>query len=228
MGFAISAEKILRTYTEKGINMEALKTIQSKLVAPKGQYNSFGNYKYRSCEDILEAVKPLLQETESTLTLSDEVMQLGDRYYVKATATLTNDNKSISVSAYARESETKKGMDSAQITGAASSYARKYALNGLFAIDDTKDSDATNKHDKQSEPKKVSIPEVDNEDGSISESSAKSIMSISKMKGYTQEEVYEIIGKLGYKKVKEILKQDLSTILKSFETDADIWRTWQQ
>ncbi len=207
--------------------MEDLKIIQEKLVAPKDQYNSFGKYKYRSCEDILEAVKPLLQETESTLTLSDEVMQLGDRYYVKATATLTNDNKSISVSAYARESETKKGMDSAQITGAASSYARKYALNGLFAIDDTKDSDATNKHDKQSEPKKVSIPEVDNEDGSISESSAKSIMSISKMKGYTQEEVYEIIGKLGYKKVKEILKQDLSTILKSFETDAKTWREWQ-
>lgn len=126
-----------------------LNEIQQKLKAPKNQRNSFGNYNYRSCEDILEAVKPLLGD--STLLISDEVVNVGDRYYVKATATLISpDSKpesgkiETSVSAYAREAENKKGMDEAQITGAASSYARKYALNGLFAIDDTKDADTQN------------------------------------------------------------------------------------
>lgn len=121
---------------------KALAEIQSKLKVPKNQRNSFGNYNYRSCEDILEAVKPLLGD--SILTISDELVQVGDRYYIKATAKFN----SIEVTAYAREEEIKKGMDGAQITGSASSYARKYALNGLFLIDDTKDSDATNTHDK--------------------------------------------------------------------------------
>lgn len=122
---------------------EKLKIIQTKLKAPKGQYNSFGKYHYRSLEDITEAIKPLLDETGATLTISDEIIQIGDRYYVKATATLYDigSNENISVTAFARESETKKGMDESQITGATSSYARKYALNGLFAIDDTKDTD---------------------------------------------------------------------------------------
>lgn len=122
--------------------MEILNTIQRMLKAPKGQRNTFGNYNYRSCENILEAVKPLLGE--ATLTISDEIVLVGDRYYVKATATLTCGKEEKSVSAYAREAVTKKGMDEAQITGAASSYARKYALNGLFCIDDTKDADTTN------------------------------------------------------------------------------------
>ena len=122
--------------------MEALNKIQKALKAPKGQQNKFGNYLYRSCEDILEAVKPLLGE--ATLTISDEIVNIGDRYYVKATATLTQDKHEKSVTAYAREAVNKKGMDEAQITGAASSYARKYALNGLFCIDDTKDADTTN------------------------------------------------------------------------------------
>lgn len=122
---------------------EKLKVIQTKLKAPKSQYNNFGKYNYRSLEDITEAVKPLLDETGATLTISDEIIQIGDRYYVKATATLYDigSNENISVTAFARESETKKGMDDSQITGATSSYARKYALNGLFAIDDTKDTD---------------------------------------------------------------------------------------
>lgn len=122
---------------------EKLKVIQTKLKAPKGQYNNFGKYNYRSLEDITEAVKPLLDEVEATIVLSDDIVFMGERYYVKATATLydTESNKSISVTAFARESETKKGMDDSQITGATSSYARKYALNGLFAIDDTKDTD---------------------------------------------------------------------------------------
>ena len=121
---------------------EKLIHIQSRLKAPKGNYNSFGKYKYRSCEDILEAVKPLLAEEGLTLTLSDEIEQIGDRYYVRATASLyENDNLIEIVSAYAREEDNKKGMDASQITGTASSYARKYALNGLFLIDDTKDAD---------------------------------------------------------------------------------------
>lgn len=124
-----------------------LAAIQYELKAPKTQYNSFGKYNYRNCEDILEAVKPLLVTHGAALTLSDELTQIGDRYYIKATATLANINnpaEDISVTAYAREDETKKGMDGSQVTGAASSYARKYALNGLFCIDDTKDADATN------------------------------------------------------------------------------------
>lgn len=121
---------------------EKLIHIQSRLKAPKGNYNSFGKYKYRSCEDILEAVKPLLAEEGLTLTLSDGIEQIGDRYYVRATASLyENDNLIEIVSAYAREEDAKKGMDASQITGTASSYARKYALNGLFLIDDTKDAD---------------------------------------------------------------------------------------
>lgn len=129
-----------------------LMNIQSELKAPKGQYNSFGKYKYRSCEDILEAVKPVLAKHGCTLTISDSIMLIGDRFYVKATATLsdTDSDKSISVSAYARESQDKKGMDSSQVTGATSSYARKYALNGLFCIDDTKDAD-TDEHRQQQE-----------------------------------------------------------------------------
>ena len=121
--------------------MDALKTIQQKLKAPKSQRNSFGNYNYRSCEDILEAVKPLLAEFDATLLLSDELVQVGDRYYVKATATFIHGDTPIEVTAYAREAETRKGTDESQITGASSSYARKYALNGLFLIDDTKDAD---------------------------------------------------------------------------------------
>lgn len=119
-----------------------LQAIQSELKAPKSQTNSFGKYRYRSCEDILEAVKPLLKEQGLTLTLSDEMVDVGGRIYVKATAKITGQDGSFDlVNAFARESVDKKGMDEAQITGAASSYARKYALNGLFCIDDTKDAD---------------------------------------------------------------------------------------
>lgn len=121
--------------------MKNLIAIQQELKAPKGQYNSFGKYKYRSCEDILEAVKPLLVEHGCLLTITDTLEQLGERYYVKATATICTPDGSYSVSAYAREADAKKGMDESQVTGTASSYARKYALNGLFLIDDTKDAD---------------------------------------------------------------------------------------
>lgn len=117
--------------------------IQQELKCKKGQYNNFGKYRYRSCEDILESVKPLLAETKCILTLSDEMVQIGDRYYIEALATITDieTGETIQNTAYAREEESKKGMDGSQITGTASSYARKYALNGMFLIDDTKDAD---------------------------------------------------------------------------------------
>ena len=130
--------------------MEKLSKIQAELKAPKWQYNSFGKYKYRSCEDIVEAVKPLCVLHKCILILSDEMIMLGNRFYIKATATLKDMEKDqeITVTGYAREEETKKGMDGSQITWASSSYARKYALNWLFLIDDTKDSDNSNKADK--------------------------------------------------------------------------------
>lgn len=127
---------------------EALMKIQSELKAPKNQRNNFGGYNYRSCEDIMEAVKPLLLKNGVVLTVSDDMSVVGNRVYVKATATLSDGEDVISNSAFAREAEVKKGMDDSQITGATSSYARKYALNGLFCIDDTKDADATNTHGK--------------------------------------------------------------------------------
>lgn len=136
---------------------EQLSTIQTTLKAPKGRYNSFGKYAYRSAEDILEAVKPICKQNECTLTVSDDVVQVGERYYIKATATLANDHgETISTQAFAREDEDKKGMDGSQITGTASSYARKYALNGLFCIDDTKDADTEeNARERQGRAKKT-------------------------------------------------------------------------
>lgn len=133
--------------TKKKNIYEKLLNIQQELKAPKGQYNSFGKYKYRNCEDILEAVKPLLKKEKVVLTLSDDIIFINNRFYIKATALLINienPEDKISNMAFAREEDIKKGMDGSQITGASSSYARKYALNGLFAIDDTKDSDTTN------------------------------------------------------------------------------------
>lgn len=127
---------------------EKISDIQFRLKAPKGQYNSFGKYKYRSCEDVLEAVKPLLNEHKLYISISDEIVTVQNRFYVKATVTVSDGENVLATSAFAREEEAKKGMDGSQVTGASSSYARKYALNGMFAIDDNKDSDATNKGDK--------------------------------------------------------------------------------
>lgn len=139
--------------------MKKLVAVQAALKAPKGQFNKFGGYKYRSCEDILEAVKPLLLEQGLQLTITDEPVEVGGRIYIKATATVTDGSETAAVSGYAREAETKKGMDESQITGTASSYARKYALNGLFLIDDTKDADATNDHQKpKAAPKPKQAP----------------------------------------------------------------------
>jgi len=146
----------------KTIN-DKLVAIQGRLKAPKNQRNSFGNYNYRSCEDILEAVKPLLNEYNLTVTLTDETVQLGELYFIQATAVISDGTTAISSSAQAGINPNKKGMDIAQSFGASSSYARKYALNGLFLIDDTKDADATNTHDKvTSSPVAMGSGEDDN------------------------------------------------------------------
>ncbi len=164
--------------------MKKLIKVQSGLKAPKGQFNKFGGYNYRSCEDILEAVKPLVHAEGLHLTLSDEMVEVGGRLYVRASATILDPSnaESVTVTAYAREAETKKGMDESQITGAASSYARKYALNGLFCIDDTKDADSTNTHGKNEQP---------NEQGKRTSPRAlavKEIYEIAKKKKMTKEQ----------------------------------------
>ncbi len=144
---------------------DKLLKIQKELKAPKNQYNKFGNYAYRSCEDIVEAVKPLLHAEGAVLVIADEVVCVGGKNYVKAMARVSDGKVAFEVTAYAREADTQKGMNEAQITGSASSYARKYALNGLFAIDDTKDADATNDHGKgsvagQTEPPTFNEPVI--------------------------------------------------------------------
>jgi len=137
---------------------DLMTNIQAELKAPKGQFNSFGKYKYRSCEDIVEAVKPILKKYGAYLNITDDIIMLGDRFYVKATATITTKDGSEKASAYAREALDKKGMDDAQITGSASSYARKYALNGLLAIDDNKDADTM---DNRVETKTIDMKKVE-------------------------------------------------------------------
>ena len=155
--------------------MRKLMEIQTKIKAPKNLYNSFGKYKYRNAEGICEAVKPYLAETKCMLTLSDEIIEVGGRVYVKATATLRDieTSESVSVSAMAREADEKKGMDESQITGTASSYARKYALNGLFLLDDTKDADSDEHHVETEEKKKRAKEEEEHE---------KAVEDIGKMK----------------------------------------------
>lgn len=166
--------------------------IQAELKAPKNQMNAFGKYKYRSAEDIIEAVKPILFKNNCALLISDEIVQVADRVYVKATAMLideSNEDLPIKVYGWAREEEVKKGMDAAQITGSASSYARKYALNGLFAIDDTKDADSTNEHkDEVGEEKRMKLIAL--LENTIWDESLKSKQAI-KISAYTTNEQYD-------------------------------------
>lgn len=187
--------------------VEKLSAIQVELKAPKGQYNSFGKYNYRSCEDILEGVKPLLDKYRVALTLNDEIVLIGDRFYVKATATLYDGEQSLSATAYARESEDKKGMDSAQLTGATSSYARKYALNGLFSIDDTKDADATNDHAK--------APSI------VSEKQVKRLVAIAIKKGYNAEQLSGMVYKKYQKSTNNLTKEEYDVIVAGLEKLAD-------
>lgn len=189
---------------------EKLMIIQQELKAPKGQKNNFGNYRYRSCEDILEAVKPLLKETKTVLTITDELIQIGERYYIKAIATLsdTEEEKQINNIAYARESENKKGMDDSQVTGATSSYARKYALNGLFCIDDTKDADT----DEYTEQNNLS-----EEDKKISSRLAESLMLSIKNNNIQEEQVKAVLAKYNYKEISEIMSSKYPSIIQEFQ-----------
>ncbi|HDF3854601.1 TPA: ERF family protein [Clostridioides difficile] len=185
-----------------------LVNIQSTLKAPKSQFNSVGKYNYRSCEDILEGLKPILKEEKALVVLDDNIVQIGNRFYVEATATLIDaeTGEKISVKALAREDETKKGMDLAQVTGSVSSYARKYALNGLFCIDDTKDSDATNKHGNEQKKKEVNESEL-NILYSLGE-------SIEKDKNRVDSEVYKKFGKLAV----DLTKQEYEKVLNGYKS----------
>lgn len=202
--------------------------IQAELKAPKSQYNSFGKYKYRNCEDILEAVKPLLNKHKATLIISDEVTFIDGRHYIKSTATFIDieTGESIQTSAYAREEETKKGMDGSQVTGASSSYARKYCLNGLFLIDDTKDSDFTNTHDKENNTytdnnsnnnNTYNSTNTQNSNKPISTAQANRLYAIAKGKGYTSEQVDKSCFNKLSKKVTELNKQEYDSIVQAFE-----------
>lgn len=191
---------------------DKLLAVQCELKAPKSQYNSFGKYSYRNCEDILEAVKPLCEKHKAVVFLSDEIEMIGNRFYVKATATFVDveslDTPPIVVTAYAREEESKKGMDGSQVTGASSSYARKYALNGLFDIDDTKDSDTTNTGDNQptqSQTKKqpTTPPKAQKGDNALSEVTKAainaSLLTYKKATGIEVKKTLEIIqSSLGF------------------------------
>lgn len=173
---------------------EKLLAVQAELKAPKGQNNDFGKYKYRSCEDILESVKPLLVKNKASLVISDSLELIGERYYIKATAIFMDveNGETIENTAFARESAEKKGMDDSQITGATSSYARKYALNGLFLIDDTKDADTNEFRNQQKSKEERAFDkkvEKDNK-ATISEKDQLTLKNICESKGYKVEKVF--------------------------------------
>lgn len=204
---------------------EKLTLVQEELKAPKNQRNTFGNYNYRSCEDILEAVKPLLKKYRLNLTIRDDLDERDGRYYIKAFATLVDidsPTEKIITTAEAREAESKKGMDESQVTGATSSYARKYLLNGLFLIDDTKDAD-TDEYVKQTtqvenkpqptQPTPAPQPTTDK----ISEAQAKRLFAIS---GGDQELVRLVINEHGYTSSRDIKKVDYDTISSEIELKA--------
>lgn len=180
----MAEEKVLNVY-------EKLMKVQSTLKAPKGQYNSFGKYNYRSCEDILEGVKPILAEVGATITLSDSIEVIGDRVYVKAIALFTNvdDGKFIENVAYAREENEKKGMDGAQVTGASSSYARKYCLNGLLLIDDTKDADTDENQNERNAKAKKQV-DAKPESKPITDKDKEILRNTVESKGYTIEQIF--------------------------------------
>lgn len=197
--------------------IEKLIKIQSELKAPKNQNNTFGKYKYRSCEDILEAVKPLLSREGLLLTLTDTIEQIGNRFYVKATVKLTDGTETVENTAYAREEETKKGMDGPQVTGTSSSYARKYALNGLFCIDDTKDADTDEYKTETSERSKAQESAKRQE-----EQKYKTLTDLShkaKGDGITGEDIKNIIV-FKYKKhsSKELTFAQCADLLKNYST----------
>ena len=186
---------------------EKLIAIQSELKAPKSQYNNFGKYSYRNCEDILEALKPLLKEHKSTIYISDEIVTVLERFYVKATVTFIDaeTGEKIINTAYAREEECKKGMDGSQVTGASSSYARKYALNGMFAIDDAKDSDFTNTTTKGDNP-------------GLSEAQIKRLLAIASKVNISADDVKKVVAKtFGVQDLRKMNKQQYDEICSRLE-----------
>ncbi len=196
---------------------EKLLKIQTELKAPKSQYNSFGKYHYRSCEDILEGLKPLLKEVKATLIIDDDMVQVGDRYYIKATVTLIDieSNESIYAEAYAREDEKKTGMDLSQLTGSTSSYARKYALNGLFAIDDTKDADSTNTHGKD---ETTTGSKTDNKKAKpLSDAQIKRLYAIAKSVNIDEQTVIAQVKTKFNKEVKDLTKAEYDAVCKGYE-----------
>ena len=186
---------------------EKLIAIQSELKAPKSQYNSFGKYAYRNCEDILESLKPLLKEHKSTIYISDEIVTVLERFYVKATVTFIDaeTGEKIINTAYAREEEDKKGMDGSQVTGSSSSYARKYALNGMFAIDDTKDSDFTN-------------TTVKGDNSALSEAQIKRLLAIASKVNISADDVKVVVAKkFGVQDLRKMNKQQYDEICSRLE-----------
>ena len=188
--------------------------VQNKLKAPKNQFNKFGNYAYRNCEDILEALKPILSEVKAVVNISDEVVLVGERYYIKATVKFIDAETSevVEASAMAREEENKKGMDSSQLTGSTSSYARKYALNGLFAIDDTKDSDTTNTHGKEDSKSNVIT---------LTDKQLNRMYAIAKVGGYDRVKVDRLINQKYSKKANEMTKAEYDNVVEGLQKIAD-------
>ena len=186
---------------------EKLIAIQSELKAPKSQYNNFGKYAYRNCEDILESLKPLLKEHKSTIYISDEIVTVLERFYVKATVTFIDaeTGENIKNTAYAREEEIKKGMDGSQVTGASSSYARKYALNGMFAIDDTKDSDFTN-------------TAIKGDNTGLSEAQIKRLLAIASKVNISADDVKKVVAKnFGVQDLRKMNKHQYDEICSRLE-----------
>jgi len=203
--------------------MNKLMAVQNNLKAPKSNYNSFGKYKYRSAEDILEAVKPLNTQQGLLLTLTDEAVYVGEWNYIKATATITDGENNHTVTAYARESEIKKGMDTSQITGTASSYARKYALNGLYLIDDTKDADTDEYHQinnqNNNQPNQQTNLITQAQVGTLKTKA----LEFAKIRNRTEKEVYQVlkisdITKLTQQQAQKHIKQ-LETWIKGAKND---------
>ena len=191
-----------------------LLNVQSELKAPKSQYNSFGKYKYRSCEDILEALKPILNKNKATVIISDDILFVEGRHYIKATVKFidTENGETVENSALAREDEIKKGMDSSQITGSVSSYARKYALNGMFAIDDTKDSDSTNTHG--AEPDKP-------ESTKLSAKQVGRLLAIGLKAGIKEPEIKKVIkAEFGKDKIEDLSIEDYNSVCSRLEVKA--------
>ena len=189
-----------------------LLNVQSELKAPKSQYNSFGKYKYRSCEDILEALKPILNKNKATVIISDDILFVEGRHYIKATVKFidTENGEMVENSALAREDEIKKGMDSSQITGSVSSYARKYALNGMFAIDDTKDSDSTNTHGAE--------PEQSKSTGKLSAKQVGRLLAIGLKAGIKEPEIKKVIkSEFGKDKIEDLSIEAYNSICSRLE-----------